>query len=313
MYYIQDAHSFWDWIYFVCLIVIGSFFLINLCLVVIAAQFSETKQRETERMMAERFRGLCSSGGLVDNVPGTCWEEAIKYLERLLRRGYRRIVQILQSSRCRNTETPNRIRKHRHQDPPSPVSNDVIHKNEEEVVEHGRMILQRWPIIQQVVNNCVNSLQKRVFDVVNSKAFRRFVFSVIVLNSLSMAIEYHGQPQALTNALEYSNFVFIGIFVLEMILKVFSDGYLNYIKNAYNLFDSVIVLMSIIELQESQSSGLSVLRTFRLLRVLKLIRFMPTLRQQLVSGDLELMICSTTELACQSIIYLCTRLKFRRT
>ena len=56
MYYIQDAHSFWDWIYFVCLIVIGSFFMINLCLVVIATQFSETKKRETERMLAERRR-----------------------------------------------------------------------------------------------------------------------------------------------------------------------------------------------------------------------------------------------------------------
>ena len=35
----QDAHSFWNWIYFVMLIVIGSFFMINLCLVVIATQF----------------------------------------------------------------------------------------------------------------------------------------------------------------------------------------------------------------------------------------------------------------------------------
>ena len=36
---VQDAHSFWNWIYFVMLIVIGSFFMINLCLVVIATQF----------------------------------------------------------------------------------------------------------------------------------------------------------------------------------------------------------------------------------------------------------------------------------
>ncbi|EDW37916.1 GL21364 [Drosophila persimilis] len=56
MYYVQDAHSFWDWIYFVLLIVIGSFFMINLCLVVIATQFSETKKREMERMRQERAR-----------------------------------------------------------------------------------------------------------------------------------------------------------------------------------------------------------------------------------------------------------------
>ncbi|CAF1557579.1 unnamed protein product, partial [Rotaria sp. Silwood1] len=66
-----------------------------------------------------------------------------------------------------------------------------------------------------------------------------------------------------------------------MILKIIADGYLQYIKNAYNLFDSAIVIISLIELQENKNSGLSVLRTFRLLRVLKLIRFMSTLRRQL--------------------------------
>ena len=69
MYYIQDAHSFWDWIYFVFLIIIGSFFMINLCLVVIATQFSETKKRETERMLAERRRYSRTSSTLSDE-PG---------------------------------------------------------------------------------------------------------------------------------------------------------------------------------------------------------------------------------------------------
>ena len=52
MYYVMDAHSFFSFIYFILLIVIGSFFMINLCLVVIATQFSETKQRE-QRLMEE--------------------------------------------------------------------------------------------------------------------------------------------------------------------------------------------------------------------------------------------------------------------
>ena len=61
MYFVQDAHSFWNWIYFVCLIVVGSFFMINLCLVVIATQFSETKKRETAKMKAERAKFTSSS------------------------------------------------------------------------------------------------------------------------------------------------------------------------------------------------------------------------------------------------------------
>ena len=91
MYYIQDAHSFWDWIYFVCLIVIGSFFMINLCLVVIATQFSETKKRETERMLAERRRFSRSSSTLLSDEPGSCWEETVKYLERLSKHAHKRL------------------------------------------------------------------------------------------------------------------------------------------------------------------------------------------------------------------------------
>ncbi|CAF1611952.1 unnamed protein product [Adineta ricciae] len=125
-------------------------------------------------------------------------------------------------------------------------------------------------------------VRKHVSNFVGSKYFRRIVLSAIVINTLSMGIEYHGQPIELTNALEYSNLVFTSLFAIEMILKIIADGCLKYIKSAYNLFDGGIVLMSVIELQGNKNSGLSVLRTFRLLRVLKLVRFMPTLRRQLV-------------------------------
>ena len=91
MYYIQDAHSFWDWIYFVFLVIIGSFFMINLCLVVIATQFSETKKRETERMLAERRR-FSRSSSTFSEEPGSCWEETIKYFERLWRHAHKRII-----------------------------------------------------------------------------------------------------------------------------------------------------------------------------------------------------------------------------
>ncbi|XP_076301495.1 ca[2+]-channel protein alpha[[1]] subunit T isoform X2 [Lasioglossum baleicum] len=96
MYYVQDAHSFWDWIYFVLLIVIGSFFMINLCLVVIATQFSETKKREMERMRLERAR-FHSTSTLASSTntsePTTCYAEIVKYIAHLWRRGKRRLMK----------------------------------------------------------------------------------------------------------------------------------------------------------------------------------------------------------------------------
>lgn len=43
--------------------------------------------------------------------------------------------------------------------------------------------------------------------------------------------------------LEYSNLVFSLLFALEMILKILAEGILGYIKNGFNVFDGVIVVL----------------------------------------------------------------------
>jgi hypothetical protein len=68
--------------------------MINLCLVVIATQFSETKKRETERMIAERRRFSRSSSTIFSDAdPGSCWEELLKYIGHLIRKSKRRIME----------------------------------------------------------------------------------------------------------------------------------------------------------------------------------------------------------------------------
>lgn len=71
--------------------------MINLCLVVIATQFSETKQREHALMKSEqRARQLHQSASTLasDSQPGSCYEEIIRYLAHLGRKAWRRV------SRC---------------------------------------------------------------------------------------------------------------------------------------------------------------------------------------------------------------------
>ncbi|XP_059180439.1 voltage-dependent T-type calcium channel subunit alpha-1G isoform X2 [Centropristis striata] len=118
--------------------------------------------------------------------------------------------------------------------------------------------------------------------IVDSKYFGRGIMIAILINTLSMGIEYHEQPDELTKALEISNIVFTSLFALEMLLKVLVYGPFGYIKNPYNIFDGIIVVISVWEIMALEDGGLSVLRTFRLMRVLKLVRFMPALQRQLV-------------------------------
>jgi hypothetical protein len=68
------------------------------------------------------------------------------------------------------------------------------------------------------------------------------------------------------------------MFVLEMILKLFAFGFKRFFKDAFNSFDSVLVLLSIIDIvlsyfQSSSIAGfVSSFKTFRLLRIFKLAK-----------------------------------------
>lgn len=76
--------------------------MINLCLVVIATQFSETKKRETERMMQERKRYQSSSTLASNSEPGGCYSEILKYLAHLFRRGKRKVLKAYYRARGQN-------------------------------------------------------------------------------------------------------------------------------------------------------------------------------------------------------------------
>lgn len=75
--------------------------MINLCLVVIATQFSETKKREMERMRAERARFTSSStlaSSTNNSEPATCYAEIVKYVAHLWRRFKRRMAKKIRSN-----------------------------------------------------------------------------------------------------------------------------------------------------------------------------------------------------------------------
>ena len=77
---------------FFVLLQIGSFFMINLCLVVIATQFSETKRRETAKMKAERarFRSSSTLSSFTNSETTNCYREIIKLIAHLIRKTVKR-------------------------------------------------------------------------------------------------------------------------------------------------------------------------------------------------------------------------------
>uniref|UniRef100_A0A8C8BSF3 Sodium channel protein n=1 Tax=Otus sunia TaxID=257818 RepID=A0A8C8BSF3_9STRI len=108
----------------------------------------------------------------------------------------------------------------------------------------------------------------------------------IVMNTLFMALEHNNMSDNFKSMLHIGNLVFTGIFTAEMILKIIALDPYYYFQQHWNIFDSIIVTLSLIELSLPRHKGkkerrkggtLSVLRSFRLLRVFKLAKSWPTL------------------------------------
>ncbi|XP_074841236.1 sodium channel protein type 5 subunit alpha-like isoform X6 [Carettochelys insculpta] len=99
----------------------------------------------------------------------------------------------------------------------------------------------------------------------------------IVMNTLFMALEHYKMTKEFDDMLSIGNLIFTGIFTAEMIFKIIALDPYYYFQQGWNIFDSIIVILSLMELGLSSMGSLSVLRSFRLLRVFKLAKSWPTL------------------------------------
>lgn len=88
-------------------------------------------------------------------------------------------------------------------------------------------------------------IQRFFFAVVTNQKFDIFIMIVIMLNMILMGLEHYEQSDEFENALYVVNTVFIGIFTTECVLKLISLR-LYFFKQAWNVFDFVVVVVSVL-------------------------------------------------------------------
>lgn len=116
----------------------------------------------------------------------------------------------------------------------------------------------------------LKKVRRAINHFVNNPWFGRAILLVIVINTLIMAIEHHNQPYVISRISEISNFIFIGIFTVEMLLKMFGLG-ITYFTDPFNALDVIVVITSYLDIIFSDFASFSALRSLRLLRVFKLL------------------------------------------
>ncbi|EDQ91804.1 uncharacterized protein MONBRDRAFT_22969 [Monosiga brevicollis MX1] len=128
-----------------------------------------------------------------------------------------------------------------------------------------------------------NAETESIAPATRAQQFATFITIVIVLNTITLAMWYPQAPSAYLAGLAICNYVWTGIFVVELLIKLGGLGLRSYFASGWNRFDCLVVTLSIVEIiieatTDSSTGGLSILRSFRLLRVLKLARSWKTMQ-----------------------------------
>ncbi|XRB04885.1 voltage-dependent calcium channel L type [Pycnococcus provasolii] len=259
MYWAMDATSGWAFLYFVLLVFLGGFFVLNLALAVItdtydgeqatedesAARAKEEEERlELENQMEEEKKAAAKAAAIAAARGGSPDAKG-------------------------NPTTPNADGSKGEQAGRKRKNHTALTVPEVDILDDG----QPKPFD-------IGALCKQVID---QPAFERVIVAAIILNTLFLSMEYHGMSKTFRTVLDNMNLVLTILFALEAALKILGLGINEYIKDRFNCFDVVVVIISIVELLASGSGSLGALRAFRILRVMKLVRSWVSLRKFLAT------------------------------
>ncbi|CAG2216856.1 Voltage-dependent L-type calcium channel subunit alpha-1C,Dihydropyridine-sensitive L-type skeletal muscle calcium channel subunit alpha-1,Voltage-dependent R-type calcium channel subunit alpha-1E,Voltage-dependent L-type calcium channel subunit alpha-1S,Voltage-dependent N-type calcium channel subunit alpha-1B,Muscle calcium channel subunit alpha-1,Voltage-dependent calcium channel type D subunit alpha-1,Probable voltage-dependent N-type calcium channel subunit alpha-1B,Voltage-dependent L-type calcium ch len=119
--------------------------------------------------------------------------------------------------------------------------------------------------------------QYKIWWFVTSQAFEYGIFTLIMLNTVILALKYDGQSDTYSKALDYLNMIFTGVFTIEFVLKLMAFRFKNYFGDPWNVFDFIIVLGSFIDIiytEVNPGQGIISINFFRLFRVMRLVKLL---------------------------------------
>ncbi|XP_045927643.1 voltage-dependent L-type calcium channel subunit alpha-1C isoform X5 [Micropterus dolomieu] len=275
LYWVNDAVGYkWPWVYFVTLIIIGSFFVLNLVLGVLSGEFS--KEREKAKARGD-FQKLREKQQLEEDLKGYLdWITQAEDIDP------ENEEEGLDDDKPRNLSMPASENESVNTDnaPGGDVEGETCCTRLANRISKSKFsrYSRRW-----------NRLcRRKCRAAVKSQVFYWLVIFLVFLNTLTIASEHHQQPQWLTDVQDIANKVLLALFTGEMLLKMYSLGLQAYFVSLFNRFDSFVVCGGILEtiLVETKIMsplGISVLRCVRLLRIFKITRYWNSLSNLVAS------------------------------
>nr|XP_019612813.1 PREDICTED: voltage-dependent L-type calcium channel subunit alpha-1C isoform X20 [Rhinolophus sinicus] len=300
LYWVNDAVGRdWPWIYFVTLIIIGSFFVLNLVLGVLSGEFS--KEREKAKARGD-FQKLREKQQLEEDLKGYLdWITQAEDIDP------ENEDEGMDEEKPRNRGAPAGLLEQKkgklswfshstdtHVSMPTSETESVNTENvaggDTEGENCGARLARRISKskFSRYWRRWNRFCRRKCRAAVKSNIFYWLVIFLVFLNTLTIASEHYNQPHWLTEVQDTANKVLLALFTAEMLLKMYSLGLQAYFVSLFNRFDCFIVCGGILEtiLVETKIMsplGISVLRCVRLLRIFKITRYWNSLSNLVAS------------------------------
>jgi voltage-gated sodium channel len=126
------------------------------------------------------------------------------------------------------------------------------------------------------------ALQQKFIKIRSNKFFELTVVFIIIFSALVVGIKTYPVSETVASIIQVLDWFITLFFVLEISIRFLAeDNKKDFFKNAWNVFDTLIVTISLIPIEDSELAIIG--RLIRIFRVLRMVSIIPELRMLLNS------------------------------
>ena len=143
--------------------------------------------------------------------------------------------------------------------------------DDEEEVSHAdalQLVMECKPIR---VFDTDNYMQKKLVLFTRHPKFELSIMACILLNVFVMCVDWEGIDEGIVDVTDTINTIFMWVFTAECALKLVALD-VHYFFDAWNVFDFIVVVMSLVEKLSSLDFNPTLVRIFRVFRLARLLK-----------------------------------------
>ena len=244
--------------FFVIVIVLGSFVLVNLTIIIITVEFE--KNRESERLRLRKEEDAVGGHG--------AWTFT-KVVQELVRLGREERMRAAREGRA-------------------------AHLTLESVAEHATTVATTSGRVKtdhpdadaeapaEGPMSCMRYLHETCAWLSDTKVFHVTTSFIVVLNLVFLCSTYYGMPNAVADVFDVFNIVFTAAFSIEAVIHFLAaESFYKFVTDPTNVLDLFVIAVSYVEILAA-GVELPVIRALRTVRCVKLLKYFPSLYRWIV-------------------------------